>query len=193
MPKVELRGVEEVGEGGPGGIEDPVPDLDVGVAECIDDVKEDQVGSDHCPVLGSKGKKGDEHGRTEIHYVENVLDKVLDSASGWEGVDGLVMMTMHADHLTGDMEPPVGCIVEGLDEEHVEDEGREGGAGIHFFNGGEEHTREEALENHLAIHVHHHRDQVVVALAIELPLTELHHIGGLFILQREASMGQDSF
>ena len=60
MTKMELWSVEEVGQRGPGGTEEPVPELDVGVAKSVDDVKEEEVGSNHRPVLGPKDEKGDE-------------------------------------------------------------------------------------------------------------------------------------
>jgi hypothetical protein len=184
MAEVELRGVEEVGQRGPGSAEEPVPELDVGVAKSIDDIKEEEVGSDHRPVLSPKHKKGDEHCRAKVDNVDNVLDKVLDSACAREGADGLVVVPVHADHVTGDMEPPVDCIVDGLDKDNVEDKGGQGGARVHLVEGREEHAGEEALEQHLAPHVHHNWDQVVVAFSVQLTLRNLHDVGSLLILAR---------
>jgi hypothetical protein len=184
MTEVELWGVEEVGQRGPGSAEEPVPELDVGVAKGVDDVKEEEVGSNNRPVLGPKDKKGDEHRRAKVDNVDDVLDKVLDGACGREGADGLVVVPVHADHVTGDVEPPVDCIVDGLDKDYVEDKGGEGGARVHLVEGREEHAGEEALEQHLAPHVHHNWDQVVVAFSVELTLRDLHDVGSLLILER---------
>ena len=82
MPKVEFRCVKEVPQGRPGGIEGPVPELDVGVTKGVDDVKENEVGSDHCPVLSAKGKEGDEHGGAKGDDVDNLQVRVRGQGEG---------------------------------------------------------------------------------------------------------------
>ena len=112
----------------------------------------------------------------------HVFDKVLNCTSGREGVDRLVVVPVHIHHLLWDMQPPVYSIVDWLDKDNVKDEGGQGGTRVDLADWGEEHRREEALEQHLAPHVHHHWDEVVVSFAIELTLRHFHDRGSLLVL-----------
>mmetsp|Transcript_2096 Transcript_2096/g.6038 ORF Transcript_2096/g.6038 Transcript_2096/m.6038 type:complete len:524 (-) Transcript_2096:373-1944(-) len=195
MAEVELGSVEGIPQRGPLGGEDPSLQADVGVAEGIDQIEQDEVGADDGPVIPPSQNEGREEGWTEYGNVDEMLLEVLHEAGRGQSLDGGVVEAVHHLEDVGDVQPAVGEVVQRLDDGHVRQEGVVRARG-EVTVGRKEHGGEDELQDDLGPHVQERADEVVLLLPLELTVLQLHAVIVLIeeeVMQRhEQADGNDA-
>ena len=103
MSEMEFGGVKQVLDGRVLAGKDWISDTHIRVAPRIDNIKCQQVCTNHHPMLTLLQGKGYQKGWTEGSNVDYVFQYILAKRRGGECVDGQVMKAMHHFHPLGDV------------------------------------------------------------------------------------------
>ena len=190
VAKVVLRSVEQVAEWRVLVCKAPMLYANIGMPPRVDCIKENQVCTNDCPMLVTTREIRKKKGWTKCSNVDEVFLKVLNERRRRVWVNGQVMETMHGLHLTRNMKPAVGEIVQGLDKENVAHQGLDG-ASPNSGGVGEKHGWKDQLERHLNPHVKDAPHQVVIFFSHQLLLSHLMIVIVLIdkeVMQRQRQM-----